>query len=236
MTINNHPQKITIMSVFREVVFGMEDGMVSTLGAITGIAIGSQDHFIILLSGLVIISVESISMGIGSFLSNKSEEDLNEQIINEEEEEIREYPDHEKAELKAMFIRDGWPKRIAHKMSSVAAHDKKLILKEMTYREHGIVTNSQTSPIVKGIFMSASYIIGGLIPLIAYFFFPVKIALPVSILITLLGLFGLGAYTSTLTKKSLLMSGSRMLILGGIALTVGLLVGEFARSFNVPSE
>ena len=52
-------------STLRELVFGMEDGMVSTLGSITGIAVTTQDPFITLLAGLVIVGVESISMGVG---------------------------------------------------------------------------------------------------------------------------------------------------------------------------
>ncbi len=45
MTKYQHHRNTSIGSTIREIVFGMEDGMVSTLGAITGIAIGSQDHY-----------------------------------------------------------------------------------------------------------------------------------------------------------------------------------------------
>ena len=79
-----HHKKSSVASVLSEVVFGVEDGMVSTLGSITGIAIGSGNHSTVLLAGIVIVSVESISMGIGSYLSNKSEEEMNERKIKEE--------------------------------------------------------------------------------------------------------------------------------------------------------
>ena len=71
-----HHQKPGIVSAIREIVFGMEDGMVSTMGAITGIAVGSGNHFVVVLSGLVIIAVESISMGVGSYLSSKSQKEV----------------------------------------------------------------------------------------------------------------------------------------------------------------
>jgi len=57
----------------REIVFGLEDGLVSTLGAITGIATATGDPRIVVISGLVIVAVESLSMAAGTYLSNKSE-------------------------------------------------------------------------------------------------------------------------------------------------------------------
>ena len=59
-----HHKKSNFASVLKEIVFGVEDGMVSTLGSITGIAVGSGNHSTVLLAGSVIIAVESISMGI----------------------------------------------------------------------------------------------------------------------------------------------------------------------------
>ena len=94
-----HHQKSPFAEVLSEIVFGMEDGMVSTLGSITGIAVGSGGHFIVLLAGSVIIAVESVSMGIGSYLSNRSQEEVDERKLFEEKTEIREFPQEAKKEL-----------------------------------------------------------------------------------------------------------------------------------------
>lgn len=61
-----------IVDSIREIVFGLEDALVSTLGAITGIAVGTQSQYVVILSGLVLIAAESMSMGAGSYLSSKS--------------------------------------------------------------------------------------------------------------------------------------------------------------------
>jgi predicted membrane protein (TIGR00267 family) len=63
----------TASSSLREIIFGLEDGLVSTLGAITGIAIATHDYRIVIISGLVIVGVESLSMAAGTYLSNKSQ-------------------------------------------------------------------------------------------------------------------------------------------------------------------
>ena len=91
-----HHKDSKILSGIRDIVFGLEDGMVSTLGAITGIAVGSQSHFTVILAGVVIISVESISMGIGSYISNLSEHGVIKRKLYEEQTEIEEFPEEEK--------------------------------------------------------------------------------------------------------------------------------------------
>ncbi len=228
MSIYNHQKNGSIGSTIREVVFGVEDGMVSTLGTITGIAIGSQDHFTVILAGLVIVSVESISMGVGSYLANRSERDVNQRRITEEKEEIHKYPEEEKDELENMFIRDGWSNKLAKDMSSEASQNNELMLIEMSYRELGISQLSSSKPIKNAVFMYFSYIIGGLLPLSAYFFLTVSQAMPVSIVVTLAGLFILGVATTKYTKASRFKSGMRILALGSIALIVGFAVGELS--------
>lgn len=223
-----HHQDSRIVSAMREIVFGMEDGMVSTLGAITGIAVGSQDQYTVILAGSVIIAVESISMGMGSFISSSSEKEIVKRKLFEESEEIKTYPTEEKEELKEMYIEDGWPEDLAEKMSSVAIKNHDLVLQEMAYRELKINPQESSKPLKDGIYMFFAYIVGGLIPLIPYFILPIKIAVFVSVPLTLLGLFALGAGTTRYTKGKWLRKGLYMLLLGGTALLAGYLIGKLA--------
>jgi len=220
-----HHQQSSLTEVLKEVVFGMEDGMVSTLGSITGIAIGSGNHFTIILAGVVIIAVESISMGIGSYLSSRSQEELEERKIQEEAHEIANYPQHEKKELLEMYLNEGWPENLAKQMTEVASQNPSIILKEMAVRELKIVPKQKSVSLKGGIYMFIAYVIGGAIPLFSYFILPIKSAIPLSIIITLIGLVALGMGTTKFTKQPLFRSGMRMMIMGGIALAVGLTAG-----------
>lgn len=222
-----HHQKSSIANVLREIVFGLEDGMVSTLGSITGIAIGSNNHSTVILAGAVIISVESISMGIGSYLSNLSEEEMNARKIKEEKEELKNFPSEEIEELYQIYLKDGWSPELARQMSLEASKNKNLILNEMITRELKIQPSEESISIKGGFYMFFAYILGGLIPLSAYFILPMKQALPISIVITLLGLFVLGMSMTKFTKQPLFKSGLRILVMGGIALVAGLLAGLF---------
>lgn len=223
-----HHSKGGFLLYVREVVFGMQDGMVSTLGALTGIAIGSQDHFTIILSGIAIIAVESISMSVGSYTSSLSEKNITKRMLYEEMMEIKKYPEEEREELEGMYVDDGWPKKLAVQMAQVASKDHKLMLQEMAYRELSISPEEAGHPIRNGLFMFFSYIAGGLIPLLPYFFLSVQEALFVSIPVTLVGLFMLGSFTTKFTKQSWIKAGIHMMILAGAALAVGFLVGHFA--------
>lgn len=220
-----HNQKSNIADVLREVIFGMEDGMVSTLGSITGIAIGSNNHATVVLAGVVIISVESISMGIGSYLSNRSQEEMEERKIQEEKEELKNFPQEEKEELRQIYLKEGWSENLALQMSEEAAKNEKLILQEMIIRELKIPDIKESISIKGGLSMFFAYIVGGIIPLFSYLILPIESAVPLSIGITLIGLFVLGMSTTKFTKQSLLKSGLRVLIMGGIALIVGLAAG-----------
>ncbi|PLX25638.1 hypothetical protein C0580_01990 [Candidatus Parcubacteria bacterium] len=228
-----HHKDSKIISSIRDIVFGLEDGMVSTLGAITGIAVGSQSHYTVILAGMVIIAVESISMGIGSYISNLSEHGIIKRKLYEEETEIEDFPHEEKEEMEQIYIRDGWPKDLATKMAEATSRDKKLMLHEMAHHELNILPNEKRHPGMNGLFMFFAYIFGGIIPLFSYFVLPIDLAIKVSIVVTLLGLFLLGASTAYYTKGNWLKMGSRVLFLGGIALLAGYLIGKFASSINI---
>ncbi|MFA7314426.1 MAG: VIT1/CCC1 transporter family protein [Candidatus Magasanikbacteria bacterium] len=227
----HHIQSKISPSLLREIVFGLEDGMVSTLGAVTGIATATNSQFTTLLSGFVVISVESISMAVGSYLSNKSEKDTDDRKLYEEREELQKYPEDEKEELFEMYVGDGWPKKMAKDMALIASKDKHLFLKEMAYRELDIITDNTDNPIKKGWVMFASYVVGGSIPLIPYVLFPIHDAVPISIVFTLIGLFVLGIFTTRFTKRKWWKAGLEMTALASLAALIGYFVGQLVDGF-----
>ena len=221
-----HHQDGLSSALIRELVFGMEDGMVSTLGAITGIATSTNNHFFVVLSGSVIIAVESISMAVGSYLSNKSEQAIDDRIIAEEKEEIEQFPEEEKEEMVELFVKDGWSLALAKTMAEETAKKPKLMLREMAYRELNLVPDSHESAAKKGLIMFGSYIVGGMVPLLPYLLLPVNQALWVSIPVTMAGLFILGSFTTRYSKRKWWKAGLEMLLLASVAAAIGYIVGQ----------
>ena len=212
--------------MIRELVFGMEDGMVSTLGAITGIAAATHDPFTTVLAGLVVVSVESISMGVGSYLSSKSVLAIEERKLGEEREELKKFPKEEKQELIDMYAQAGWTPETAEKMADEASKNSELFLQEMALRELKIFQGDMEEPVKNGIVMLFSYIVGGAIPLAPYFFLGIFQSIPVAIVITLIGLFALGVYTAKHSKRAWWKAGLEMLVLASAAALVGYAVGQ----------
>ncbi|OHB23046.1 MAG: hypothetical protein A2939_05680 [Parcubacteria group bacterium RIFCSPLOWO2_01_FULL_48_18] len=76
--------------------------------------------------------------------------------------------------------------------------------------------------------MFVSYFVAGFVPLLPYVFFPLNSAFWYSIGFSLLALFLLGVFSARLSKINFVKGGARMLIIGGIAIAVGVLVGRIA--------
>ncbi len=144
--------------------FGVEDSLISTTGALAGIAIGSGNRSVILLTALVIIAVESTSMGASEFISEETEEEI------------------EKLKLPA-------------------------------------------NPKISGLLIFLSYVVAGLVPLAPYLFFAPTQAIPISVVLALVGLTILGIVKGKLTKLNPLKSAFEVLIIGGIATSIGIVVG-----------
>ncbi len=214
----------------RELVFGMEDGMVSTMGAITGIAVGSGNHTIVLLSGAVIIAVESISMGVGSYLSNKSEQAMEEKEVADLRARIQQKKEIGPSDVQQIFEAEGWSSSVAQSMTTEALQNPALLSNELSYRTLGIAHHKEEHPLKNGVIMLGAYVIGGLVPLSPYIFASgtdVGRMIPVSVGLTLVGLFSLGAYITKFSLRKWWKGGFEMLILAGVAGAVGYIVGQY---------
>lgn len=165
-----------LRSQMREIVFGIEDSLVSTMGAVTGIAVGVEDQSVVVLSGLVLVCVEAISMSAGSYLSSKSAREV---------EEMRQ--------------------------------------KRTKTRVRAIRSESVFSAFVMGVF----YLLGGAVPLLWYFVSPLAVAIPASIVASLVTLFLVGALKGRVVGISPTRSGVEMLLVGGGAGLVGFAIGRF---------
>lgn len=220
-----------ILSYLRDLVFGTEDGLVSTLGALTGIAIGARDPKIVLLAGIVVICVESISMAVGTFLSSRSRMESLKALIQYELHEIRTDPEGERRELEEMYKKRGFPPEERDIVIKRMMSNEELLLEEMMLRELGIGSESFESPIQNGFVMFGSYVVGGAVPLGCYVIWPIHQALIISFGVTLMALFGLGALSSRFSQRRWWQLGGTFLFVGGLAAAIGYAVGYLMHQY-----
>lgn len=212
------------LGLLREVVFGLEDGLVSTMGALVGIAIGTQNTYVVILSGLVIITVESLSMAAGSFLSSKTELEAQSHLLDEERREIQEVPKEEIKELREIYRKQGFSAKEVEILVRRVTANKSLWLQEMAHHELGIIPDA-TPPSSRAGVMGFSYILGGAVPLIPFFFLSVRAGVTVSVLLSVVSLFGVGAAKTKFTKRSWLRSGAEMMMISLSAAVLGYFIG-----------
>lgn len=223
-----------VIRYIRQLVFGFEDALVSTLGAITGIAGGSHDNFVVVLAGLVIIFVESLSMGVGAYISSKSEREVIEATLEKEKKLIAKDPEGEKREIRDYLKGRGLSAEEIEAVVKKLSSNRKMLLEEMMLHEYGMVSEPRNRSVRRGLVMWGSYFVGGFFPVLPYLFLPINTALYISIIITLLILFAFGALKTRFTGRSWWKSGVEMMLLSISAAAVGYAVGRLvAISFGV---
>jgi len=210
----------------REVIFGVNDGVISTVGFIVGMASAFASHYVCLISGLAEVVAGSVSMFLGGYLSTKSQQEFFEHEISREKREIEETPDKERDEIRRIYRTKGFSdeKELDLVVQRITA-DKRIWLKCMMEEELGLILESMDSPLKIGSVVGVSFIIGGLVPLIPLIFLETELAVKVSIVATCAFLFLIGAAKTTITRRSWLKSGLEVLITGSLAAGFGYLIG-----------
>lgn len=232
---NPHPFSATpehgsplVRARLRDAVLGAQDGLISTMGAVTGIAAGTSDTTTVVIAGMVIVAVESLSMAAGSYLSSKSQRQYLERLLREEEQRIAANPEGERRELWAMYRARGYSdheiKHIVQRLMS----NPSLLLEEMAHKELGICPATLEEPRGNALAMGLTYVAGGFVPLLPYFFLPLAVALPLSVVGTLLTLFAVGAAKGRLVRQDWKGSGLEMLLTAGAAALLGYGIGKLA--------
>lgn len=227
MTHDPHRRFGRLLDAIRELVFGLEDGLVSTLGAVAGIAAGTEDGRIVILSGLVLVAVEALSMAAGSYLSNKSHREMLEKRIADERREIEEKPGEETEELRVMYRQRGFSEdEIAILVRRIVA-DKELWLEEMMAKELRIGAGDLEEPKSRALIMGAAYVAGGAVPVIPFLLLPVEKALVVAVAAAVTALFAIGFVKAGATGRSRWKGGMEMVVVASAAAVIGYAIGGF---------
>jgi VIT1/CCC1 family predicted Fe2+/Mn2+ transporter len=213
----------------RDAVFGMQDGLVSTLGALTGIAEGTQSGRLVVLSGFVIVAVESLSMAAGSYLSSKTQREYLEHLLEKEREAIATDPEGEREEIGTMYRARGYTEEEIAVISRRLVSDPALLLEDMAHKELGICPATLEEPVGNAVVMGLAYIVGGLIPILPYLLLSFSAAVSASIAGTFLALFAMGAWKGWVVGRSRWRSGLEVLLLAALTTLAGFIIGRIGR-------
>jgi VIT1/CCC1 family predicted Fe2+/Mn2+ transporter len=208
---------LSASSNIRAAVFGVNDGLISNMSLILGVAgANASDHFI-LIAGIAGLLAGALSMGAGEYVSVRSQREVFEYQIAIEREELREYPEEEKEELSLIYQARGIPKEDADQLASLMIKHPETGLNALAREELGLNPEDLVSPTGAMLASFISFAIGAALPLIPYLLGLAQWKMSISMGITTISLFLIGASLSLFTNKNPIFLGVRMLLIGIIA-------------------
>jgi len=217
--------RIATLERIREVVFGMQDGLVSTVAVASSVMAATGQRTIVFVAGLTSALAGMASMGTGSYLSSKAEKELHLSEIESEARELETKPEEEMAELIEIYRREGLTLEEAERLAERVASDRDLWLKTLTEKELGLSPDSLKSPSLDAITMGISFGLGALVPLAPYPFMNTMPVIAVSIAVTVAALFVVGMIKAKVIHKHVLRSGLEIMLLGTASGILGYLIG-----------
>ena len=218
--------RVANLGRLREVVFGAQDGILSTVALVTSVAVAIGDGATVLVAGMAAALAGMISMATGAYLGSRAEQDVQRSEIAREARELEENPAEELAELVVILQREGRSFAEAHTMASEIAQDKELWLKTLAEKELGISLEETTNPVKDALVMGLSFVLAAMVPIIPYLFLDGTAAITVSVVGALTGLFVLGMGKGRLVSKSPLLQGLEILGIGAVSAAIGFVLGD----------
>jgi len=210
----------------RAAVFGINDGLVSNASLILGVAGASANSSVILLSGVAGLLAGAFSMAAGEYVSVRSQREMFEHQIGLERAELAQYPEEEAEELALIYAARGLSREDAQKLAKAIISDPAQALDTLAREELGLNPEDLGSPWGVAIFSFLSFAAGALVPLLPFFALSGGRALVISIGVTALALFAVGAAISLFTGRSAVRDGLRMLFIGAAAGALTYAIGK----------
>ncbi len=211
-------------NAMRAAVLGVNDGLVSNLSLVMGVAGAALSSQTILITGFAGLLAGACSMAMGEWLSVRSSSELSQRQMDIEAEELREKPEEEAEELALIYQAKGLPQEDARKLAQSLMTDEKTALDTLAREELGINPEEHGGAAWEAAGTSfVLFVIGAIVPVFPYILLSGQTAVATSLACSTAALFGIGALTTLMTGRGLMFSGTRQLLigLGAAAVTYG---------------
>ncbi|MEA2622039.1 MAG: vacuolar iron transporter family protein [Chloroflexota bacterium] len=209
----------------RAAIFGVNDGLVSNLALVMGVAGAAVDNRFIVLAGIAGLLAGSFSMAAGEYVSMQSQRELFQRQIDLEREEMKIMPEAEQNELAAIYRAKGLSRGEAALVAQRLMQDPETALDTKVREELGLDPDELGSPWGAAAYSFVAFGVGAAVPLLPFLLSSGVQAAVVSVVLALGSLFLVGAAVSLLTGRSAAFSGARQVAIGGAAAAVTYVVG-----------
>ena len=219
------PHESKAAGILRPVVFGGNDGLVSNLALVMGVAGAGPAPGIIVLAGIAGLLAGAFSMAVGEYISVQSQRELLEYQVEFERTQLRDTPGQEYDILVGIYMGRGLTRDEAKHFADRMFAEPDRALETLVREEVGLDPRAIGSPISAAIGSFIAFTLGALVPVVPYLITSGPAAFWASLAASLVALFLLGLGVSQFTHRHPVRSGVRQLLLGLVAAVVTYGVG-----------
>ena len=209
----------------RSIVYGFNDGLTANFGLVAGVIGADVAPHIVIVTGVAGALADALSMGSSGYLAAKSEAEVTERQVALERDEIRLMPDLEEEELALIYEAKGLSPSRARETAHALMRDPQRALATKVQEELGIQPPAVT-PIGDGVVTGSATAVGALIPLVPFLVMDPGRALWVSLTLSMLAHFAVGAARSVFTGRGIWASGRDMFLVGFGVAAIGYVIGD----------
>ncbi len=222
-----HEKHLKSSDFITDMVIGMSDGLTVPFALAAGLSGAVDSAAIVTTAGIAEIVAGSIAMGLGGYLAGQTEQEHYEAELKREYDEVERVPEREKEEIREVFEDYGLSPEAQEIVVEAISKDKDKWVDFMMRFELGLEKPNPNRARNSALTIGISYITGGFVPLIPYFFVkhPVE-GLKYSAVVTILALLIFGYFKSKVTDQNPIKGALKVTSIGAAAATAAFLVAK----------
>ena len=209
----------------REFVFGIQDGLISTVGLVAGVQAAGSSRFVILMAGSAAVLSGAFSMAAGAYLSSKSEKEIFDHELEKEAKFVEREPYLAQEGLLEALHQEGLARETSYRIVKLMHQQKSVFVTTFQEKVLGLGSADVNNPVKGALVMAASFILGGVLPVVPFVFLPLRVALIAAAALACSALFAVGMFKGRLAGQALGRSGLEFLAVALVATGMGYGIG-----------
>ena len=210
----------------RAAVLGANDGLVSNLSLVMGVAGGVDDPKFVLFAGIAGLVAGAFSMAAGEYISVRSQRDVYRHQINRESSRLNDSPEYGIALLERIYKMKGLTADEASEVARRIMLDAQVALDTIVREDLGLTPNALGSPYGAASSSFVAFVLGAIVPVLPYLFDAGPMAFTLSAVLSAVALAGIGAVVASGSGLNAAWGAVRMLAVGGLAAAVTYGIGR----------
>ncbi len=214
------------LSNVREIVFGMQDGVLTTAGVLCGLSGAVSSHSQVVLAALASTAAGALSMGAGAYLGTRAEVEVLRSQLERLRGEAVQKPYVVQEELLKQLSKEGLGREAAYRVVKLLSTSPEALLSTAEVKVFGLGGALLGNAALDGLVMGIAFVVGALVPLLPYMAIATpRVGLLIALMTTALALFGVGYFEGVIARRARWRSGLRFLAIAMGAAAAGYLIG-----------